>query len=564
MSKFRLDELYRMTAYVYSEQNFHRPVSATFLHFVEVCGMLTALARKKKREDISFEDSLCKALGWFFPLMAKCGVRSVEKIIFRKFPYVCPYCRKCPHQDMDCKNVKGTASTVDHPSLRKKETENIEHMPKGLNDWQRMFQDIYARDPDHDRSAIGLMEELGELAEALRVFERHPRFLAGEAADTFSYIMGLANEYSIRKQVETEQAFDFEKEYLSRYPGLCLACGNPICTCPSVPAATIGRMAKELEIGPEEDLFSSHFYVKDGRELSAKVLKGVGGFDSIVSKLPVDKGQMSSSILVLCYRLADAIFEFDPHLSQKLKTYATKISLNQTSAGEKHSPNTPEDVISILAEALRIAVANDKDVEGLSDSLGLHLIKAASKFKVLMIGVSPIEDDVQLNVAKEARAIKQAIRLSKQSELIEFDELMSCTIDELRRQLLDKEYDLIHFFGHGFEGGVVLADSESESKEVRIDSLRALVQCHPTIKGVLLNSCDSLKGVEEPIAEFTIGMVDEIDDEHAISFAVGFYDAICTNSTVQRAIDEGQNNVRLQHNGATLPLKVLKREAKAH
>ncbi len=45
-----LDDLYKMTVYIYGEQNAHRPTSATFSHFVEVCGMLTVHARKKKKK----------------------------------------------------------------------------------------------------------------------------------------------------------------------------------------------------------------------------------------------------------------------------------------------------------------------------------------------------------------------------------------------------------------------------------------------------------------------------------------------------------------------------------
>ena len=60
-----------MTAYIYSEQNAIRPVTATLSHFVEVCGMLTIHDRKKRREGVDFTDALCKALGWYFPLLAK-------------------------------------------------------------------------------------------------------------------------------------------------------------------------------------------------------------------------------------------------------------------------------------------------------------------------------------------------------------------------------------------------------------------------------------------------------------------------------------------------------------
>ncbi len=52
MSDLRLDELYKMTAHIYSEQNAHRPASATFTHFVEVCGILTMHSRDKKREEV--------------------------------------------------------------------------------------------------------------------------------------------------------------------------------------------------------------------------------------------------------------------------------------------------------------------------------------------------------------------------------------------------------------------------------------------------------------------------------------------------------------------------------
>src|SRR5262245_47832374 len=108
----RLDNLYKMVAFIYADKNLTRTATATFAHFVEVCGMLTIHDRKKKREGVNVTDALCKALGWYFPLLAKFGVRSVEDLIFRKFPNVCPYCRSAPHRETDCKLVRGTLSTV--------------------------------------------------------------------------------------------------------------------------------------------------------------------------------------------------------------------------------------------------------------------------------------------------------------------------------------------------------------------------------------------------------------------------------------------------------------------
>jgi NTP pyrophosphatase (non-canonical NTP hydrolase) len=200
-------------------------------------------------------DALCKALGWYFPPMAKFRILSIEELVFRKFPYACPYCRRAPHEDGPCKVVKGTKSTVDHDELRQLCIRNQEKKPRFLNGWQQMFQDIYPRSTsDQGRSTIGLLEELGELAEALRVFEQHPMYLLGEAADTFSYLMGIANEHQLHLEID-DKRFSLENEFLRRYPGLCPQCGFMVCVCRSVPDATVGRMAKELEIGGKEDLF---------------------------------------------------------------------------------------------------------------------------------------------------------------------------------------------------------------------------------------------------------------------------------------------------------------------
>ena len=42
--------------------------------------MLTIHDRRKKREGLDATDVICKALGWYFPLLAKLGVKSVEEL----------------------------------------------------------------------------------------------------------------------------------------------------------------------------------------------------------------------------------------------------------------------------------------------------------------------------------------------------------------------------------------------------------------------------------------------------------------------------------------------------
>ncbi len=353
-SKFRLDELYKMTTHIYSEQNAHRPASATFAHFVEVCGLLTIHTRKKKRENVTFEDALCKALGWYFPLLAKFRVASVEELVFRKFPNACPYCRECPHVDAKCKAVKGTSRTVDHDALERKYVQNSDHRPYGLRDWQDMFNRIYPRTPDDtSKSVVGLFEELGELAEAVRVFDRFPKFFAGEAADVFSYLMGLANEYSLQREQNDQPAFDFETEFLNRFPGLCVQCGYPVCVCPLVPEATVGRMAKELDIRDMGKLFVPSFEVfrAESSAIADRVLDSLGGYTGLATKFPFDRGEANRALVMFCLKLAAKVD--DAPVAERLRSAAIKTADSATFAGSRKHTQVSDETLELIRQVLR-------------------------------------------------------------------------------------------------------------------------------------------------------------------------------------------------------------------
>ena len=124
--------------------------------------MLTMHDRKKRREGgLTVTDALCKALGWYFPLMAKMRVKSIEDLVYRKYPYACPYCGLAPHRDAQCKLVQGSG-TLDHTRLRRLYRENSDRRPVGLNEWQLMFQEIYPREADdRGRSTICFSRSLG-------------------------------------------------------------------------------------------------------------------------------------------------------------------------------------------------------------------------------------------------------------------------------------------------------------------------------------------------------------------------------------------------------------------
>lgn len=557
-TELRLDDLYKMIAHIYSEQNAHRSPSATFLHFVEVCGMLATHSRNKKREDLTFVDAFCKALGWFFPLMAKFRVFSVEELIFRKYPHACPYCRLARHEDDVCKTMRGTAKTVDHAALRQVRA-NAAARPVRLADWQLMFKNIYPRSMDDARAArstLGLLEELGELAEAIRVFDRYPKYFAGEAADVFSYLMGMANERALDPNSEQ---FSLEDELIKRYPGLCVQCGHSVCVCPLVPEATVGRMAKELEIEGGEQLFrlDHDAFGREALEISAHVLDRVGGYAGLVEKFPFDRGDANKALVLLCLRLADAVSETDSVIAESLRSSAIKIGASATYAGSRRPQGQLENVVASVRKIIegipeQVRVETGTSGQSLEKSVGLM---AMPKIKVLVVFANP-RGTAQLKLQQEERVIREAVRGGKARDSISLDTRHATTVDDLRRALLDDGYQVLHFSGHGDFDALLFENEQGKKLDSPLDAIAALVRHHPSIKCVILSACNSTAALNAPIAEITIGMDNPVDDSAAIEFSRGFYDAIAAGKSYDDAINEGE--IACQLKSLELPLKVLR------
>lgn len=559
----RLDDIYKMIAHIYVEQNAHRPTSATFAHFVEVCGMLTVHSRNKKREGTTFVDGICKALGWYFPLMAKFRVSSVEEIVFRKYPYVCPYCRLKPHDDDVCKTTKGALKTVDHVALREAYRANNANRPRSLNEWQLMFKKVYPRsvgDIHAGRSALGLFEEIGELAEAVRVFDRYPKYFAGEAADVFSYLMGMVNEYVLLLSQESDTPFSLEDELIKRYPGLCVQCGHAVCVCPLVPESTVGRMAKELDIQGVESLFQLEHesFNRDSLEIAAHALDRVGGYSGLVDQFPFDRGDTNKALVLLCLRMADAIGDTDASTAESLRGAAIKIGSAATFPGSKR----PQGQLETLVQSVRKIIDDiPADVKLAAGAAGQNLEEsvgrmAIPKIRVLIVFANPKGTD-KLRLSQEDRAIRQAIQLGKARDSISVETRHATTVDDLRRELLNNGYDILHFSGHGDFDTLLFQNESGKTLESPIDAIAELIKHRPSIKCVILNACNSVAAITKPLADITIGMDKSVGDDAAIEFSRGFYDAVAAGQGYEYAAKEGE--IACKTKNLEIPVKVLKK-----
>jgi NTP pyrophosphatase (non-canonical NTP hydrolase) len=562
-SKLRLDDLYKMIAHIYLEQNAQRPASATFAHFVEVCGMLTVHSRNKKREGATFVDAICKAFGWYFPLMAKFKVSSIEEVVFRKYPYVCPYCRLKPHEDIACKTTRGTSRTVDHLALRNAYQTNRALRPTTINEWQAMFQAVYPRSMDDaraGRSTLGLLEELGELAEAVRVFDRYPKYFVGEAADVFSYLMGMVNEYTLSLHQESDAIFSLEDELIKRYPGLCVQCGHVVCICPLVPEATVGRMAKELDIQGMGELFrlDHELFNRESIEISTHVLDRVGGYSGLVERFPFDRGDTNKALVLLCLRIADAITDTDAATAESLRSAAIKIGAAATYAGSKRPQGQLDKLVASVRRTIEDMPPEVKDAAGASgQSLEENVGRMAiPKRRVLVVFANP-RGTTALKLSQEDRAIREAIQRGKSRDSITLEIRHATTIDDLRRALLDDGYQVLHFSGHGSFDSLLFENEQGKKVDSPIDAVAALIAHHPSIECVILNACNSVAAITKPLAAITVGMDNAVDDAAAIEFSRGFYDAVAAGKSYEFAVKEGE--IACQTKQLDLPLKVLKR-----
>ncbi len=186
--------------------------------------------------------------------------------------------------------------------------------------------------------------------------------------------------------------------------------------------------------------------------------------------------------------------------------------------------------------------------------------------KVLFLAANPLDTE-RLRLEAELREIEEGLRRANQRDSISFICKLAVRAQDLRRGLLDSSPHIVHFSGHGSGSkGIVLEDDQGDSVSVATQALANLFALHrETVHCVILNACYSSVQAEA-IAQhipYVIGMDSSVDDQSALVFAVGFYDALGAGRGIESCFDHGCNAIEL----AGLPghkLPVLRRGQMAH
>ncbi len=192
--------------------------------------------------------------------------------------------------------------------------------------------------------------------------------------------------------------------------------------------------------------------------------------------------------------------------------------------------------------------------------------------KILILAANPINTD-RLRLDEEVREIQAALERPRSREQFELITRWAVRIDDLRRTLLDYEPQIVHFSGHGkgtdsinlqnnseqlqhreayrvnsLPTGIGLENNAGQMQLVSTESLKNLFELFKDkIECVLLNACYSETQAEAIYQHIdcVIGMKSSIQDNAALNFSKGFYDATCAGRNYEDAFQFGCNNIDL-------------------
>jgi diguanylate cyclase (GGDEF)-like protein len=217
-------------------QNYAKTPFEIHVHLSEVCGIFAKHSFKRK-DLVEAEKFLPKIFSWAVALFRKVSPRTndLESIILRKFPNLCPYCLTKP-----CQCWAGVKPTLNEQQLRNEFYNRAPSARRSINDFQMMFREIYSEswqkgvtnesDPDDvwRKLFIRMVEELAEVAEAIRFHHLYPENFENELADLFAWWFALTSTLRGESGVQTLLAEDL---LWKAYPGHCPDCLMLPCLC---------------------------------------------------------------------------------------------------------------------------------------------------------------------------------------------------------------------------------------------------------------------------------------------------------------------------------------------
>jgi CHAT domain len=169
----------------------------------------------------------------------------------------------------------------------------------------------------------------------------------------------------------------------------------------------------------------------------------------------------------------------------------------------------------------------------------------------------------ELDVAAERAHLQHALSDLGRTRRVELTWTVGETWRDLVRALNQAEWHILHLVGHGGydeaagEGVFYLAAEDGGSYPLRASRLAQVLNLHPSLRLVLLNSCESAVGNSSDIfssaaatlirrgVPAVLAMQYEISDRAAVEFTRSFYEAVAAGRPIDAAVRDARLAVSL-------------------
>ncbi len=171
--------------------------------------------------------------------------------------------------------------------------------------------------------------------------------------------------------------------------------------------------------------------------------------------------------------------------------------------------------------------------------------KTETTYRILFLASDPAEGlRIRLRLDRELREISEQKGLSKLRDRLDLRSEGAVRPKDVTRALHDFLPNIVHFSGHGNKEGAIFVDGEGGGPHaIQPKPLAQLFELFAEhVHCVILNACYSEKqaaAISQKI-RYTIGMKRAIPDKAAITFSIGFYQALGAGRSIAESFASGR------------------------
>ncbi len=169
---------------------------------------------------------------------------------------------------------------------------------------------------------------------------------------------------------------------------------------------------------------------------------------------------------------------------------------------------------------------------------------------VLFLPSDPADQN-HLKLLREMGKIGQQLRGAKHRDRFKLEPQALVTPEEVAQGLRDYQPEIVHFAGHGSsDGRLAWLDETGNSLSVQVEALGNMIgsRREHKVQCVVLNACYTISEAKTLLKQvpYVIATVQAIDDDAAIAFATGLYQALAGGDDLGEAFNAGLALVQAQ------------------